>query len=113
MSRGVEVLSGGVPPSGTAQTDGGRGKPLPYDKSRTASVLRRGAPWGSRQDTHQERWLGKARRSSESAAVKIFVYPGPAGRIELRKATQILRAGNIAKPDRYASPVMGSGERRL
>ena len=29
------------------------------------------------------------------------------GRIELRKATQILRAGNIAKPDRYASPVMG------
>mgnify|MGYP005755950877 FL=1 len=55
MSRGVEVLSGGVPPSGTAPMDGGRGKPLPYDKSRTASVLRRGAPWGSRQDTHQER----------------------------------------------------------
>jgi len=63
--------------------------------------------------TDQERWLGKARRSSESTVVKIFVYPGPVGRIELRKATQILRAGNIAKPDRYASPVMGSGERRL
>ena len=113
MSRGVEVLSGGVPPSGTAPMDGGRGKPLPYDKSRTASVLRRGAPWGSRQDTHQECWFDKVRRSSESAVVKIFIYPGPVGRIELRKATQILRAGNIAKPDRYASPVMGSGERRL
>ena len=87
MSRGVEVLSGGVPPSGTAPMDGGRGKPLPYDKSRTASVLRRGAPWGSRQDTHQERWLDKVRRSSESAVVKIFIYPGPVGRIELRKAT--------------------------
>ena len=113
MSRGVEVLSGGVPPPGTAPMDGGRGKPLPYKRIKTLPISRRGAPWGSRQDTHQERWLGKARRSSESAAVKIFVYPGPVGRIELRKATQILRAGNIAKPDRYASPVMGSGERRL
>ena len=37
MSRGMGVLSGGVPPSGTAPMDGGRGKPLPYDKSRTAS----------------------------------------------------------------------------
>ena len=28
-------------------------------------------------------------------------------RNETIKATQILRAGNIAKPDRYASPVNG------
>ncbi len=34
---------------------------------------------------------------------------GPVARKESRKATQILRAGNIARPDRYASPVMGSG----
>ena len=31
------------------------------------------------------------------------------GREERRKVTQILRAGTIAGPDRYASPVMGSG----
>ena len=79
MSRGVEVLSGGVPPSGTAPMDGGRGKPLPYKRIETLPISRRGAPWGSRQDTHQERWLDKVRRSSESAAVKIFVYPGPSG----------------------------------
>ena len=79
MSRGVEVLSGGVPPSGTAPMDGGRGKPLPYKRIETLPISRRGAPWGSRQDTHQERWLDKVRRSSESAAVKIFIYPGPSG----------------------------------
>ena len=79
MSRGVEVLSGGVPPPETAQTDGGRGKPLPYDKSRTASVLRRGAPWGSRQDAHQECWLGKVRRSPGIAAILNFANPGPSG----------------------------------
>ena len=79
MSRGVEVLSGGVPPPGTAPMDGGRGKPLPYKRIETLPISRRGAPWGSRQDTHQERRLGKARHSSESAAVKIFVYPGPSG----------------------------------
>ena len=79
MSRGVGALSGGVPPPETAPMDGGRGKPLPYDKSRTASVLRRGAPWGSRQDTHQERWLGKARRSSGTATILNFANPGPGG----------------------------------
>ena len=79
MSRGVGALSGGVPPPETAPTDGGRGKPLPYDKSRTASVLRRGVPWSSRQDTYQKRWLDKVRRSSESAVVRIFVCPGPSG----------------------------------
>ena len=34
----------------------------------------------------------------------------PVGRIGPQKVTQILRAGNIAKPNKYASPVMGSGE---
>ena len=34
-------------------------------------------------------------------------HQAPVGRIELRNATQILRAGNIAKPNKYASPVMG------
>ena len=31
----------------------------------------------------------------------------PVGRKERQKVTQILRAGNIAKPDRYASLVIG------
>ena len=35
---------------------------------------------------------------------------GPVARIELRKATQILRAGNFLLSHRYVSPVMGSGE---
>ena len=34
---------------------------------------------------------------------------GPVAREESRKATQILRAGNIARPNKYAFPVMGSG----
>src|SRR5699024_5346553 len=32
---------------------------------------------------------------------------GPVARNETIKATQILRAGNIGKPSKYASPVMG------
>ena len=32
---------------------------------------------------------------------------GPAAREETQIATQILRAGNFAHPNRYASPVMG------
>ncbi len=32
---------------------------------------------------------------------------GPVARNEMIKATQILRAGNFAKPNKYASPVMG------
>ena len=39
---------------------------------------------------------------------EIFTYAGPQwARIELRRVTQILRAGNIAGPNKYASPVMG------
>ena len=38
---------------------------------------------------------------------------GPVARIEWREATQILRAGNFASSHRYASPVMGFGERRI
>ena len=38
---------------------------------------------------------------------------GPVARQEFRPVTQILRAGNSAQPYWYASPVTGSGERRL
>ena len=43
-----------------------------------------------------------------------FLQPqGPVARWEFRPTTQILRAGNSAYPNRYASPVTGSGERRI
>ena len=38
---------------------------------------------------------------------KFLHTQGPVARREFRPATQILRAGNIAKPNKYASPVMG------
>ena len=38
---------------------------------------------------------------------KFMQTQGPVARREFRPATQILRAGNIAKPNKYASPVMG------
>ena len=38
---------------------------------------------------------------------KFMQTQGPVARQEFRPATQILRAGNIAKPNKYASPVMG------
>ena len=41
------------------------------------------------------------------------LYQGPVARENTRTATQILRAGNFASSHRYASPVMGSGERRI
>ena len=60
------------------------------------------------------RSVGSAKPGAVLKAQQLkFLYTqAPVGRIELRKATQILRAGNIAKPDRYASPVMGSGGKR-
>ena len=49
----------------------------------------------------------------EPRNLKFLLTQAPVGREMRRKATQILRAGNIAGPDRYASPGMGAGERRL
>ena len=53
--------------------------------------------------------LGKVRRGSETASASILGTSGPSGPVEIQTFTQILRAGNIAKPNKYASPVMGSG----
>src|SRR5699024_3401359 len=48
------------------------------------------------------RSVGSAKPGAVLKAQQLkFLYTqAPVGRIELRKATQILRAGNIAKPDR-------------
>jgi len=59
------------------------------------------------------RWFGNPGAEVEPHQRQILQTQGPVARRESRKATQILRAGNIARPDRYASPVMGSGERRI
>ena len=43
----------------------------------------------------------------EPQNLEFLLTQGPVGREERRKVTQILRAGTIAEPDRYASPVIG------
>ena len=43
----------------------------------------------------------------EPRNLKFLLTQGPVAREERRKVTQILRAGTIAGPNRYASPVMG------
>ena len=49
----------------------------------------------------------------EPQNLEFLLTQGPVARREFRPAAQILRAGNAVKSSRYASPVMGSGERRL
>ena len=83
-----------------------------FRKGRTPAEPCSGRPQGSplRGKTDRERWFGKLRRSCEIAAAAIFANPGPSGPEEIAETTPFLRAGNIAKPNRYASTVMGSGE---
>ena len=54
-------------------------QPLPYGFQESLSVLGRGAPWGSRQNAHRYRWLGKVRRRSGTSLTAIFADPGPSG----------------------------------
>ena len=49
----------------------------------------------------------------EPRNLEFLLTQGPVAREDTKTATQILRAGNFAKFSRYASPVTGSGERRL
>ena len=49
----------------------------------------------------------------ETLRLQFLQTRGPVARENTRTATQILRAGNFASSHRYASPVMGSGERRI
>ena len=49
----------------------------------------------------------------EPRNLEFLLTQGPVAREDTKTATQILRAGNFAKFSRYASPVTGSGDRRL
>ena len=60
-----------------------------------------------RRETNRERWLGNPGAVAEPQQRQFLQGQGPVARNETIKATQILRAGNTAKPDRYASPVVG------
>ena len=66
-------------------------KGRPYGVSSTSTVG--SANSGAEVEPHQRQFLQTQ---------------GPVARKESQKATQILRAGNIARPDRYASPVVGA-----
>ena len=48
----------------------------------------------------------------ESHQLQFLESQGPVARIEPRKTTQILRAGNTAKPSKYASPRNGGSRGR-
>ena len=63
--------------------------------------------WPARRPRTSYHLLGKARRGCGTAPTTILEQPGPSGPEGYANATQILRAGNIAKPNRYASLVMG------
>ena len=76
------------------------------------TTAERAATWGRPYRGKQTGSVGSAKPGAEVEPHQrqFLQTQGPVARKESRKATQILRAGNIAKPDRYASPVMGSGE---
>ena len=74
-----------------------------------------GPPQGSplRRKPDHERWFGKPRRRCGTAPAAIFANPGPSGPEGIAEATPFLRAGNPATSNNRASPVMGSGVRRI
>ena len=76
QGRRAEVVA---PYRGDRIPGGGGGKPLPYESQESPPCLGRGAPWGSRQSTHRERWLSTVRRGSGSAPAVILGKPGPSG----------------------------------
>ena len=95
--RGGRLAGGHMgPPLRIPSRFGGGGKPPPYKVFTTEAFAlpSQAQPWNCN------------RRNFPSGQ-------GPVARREFRPATQILRAGNFAKSSRYASPVMGSGERRI
>ena len=88
----------------------GRGKPLPYESQGSPPCLGRGVPWAPARIRTGGDGSAEPGAVLEPQQQQFLQTQGPVARIELRKATQILRAGNAAKFSRYASPVMGSGE---
>ena len=101
----------------------------PYNAPETCPLIRRdlrschlppkgkayGRPQGSplqRKPDH-ERWFGKPRRRCGTAPAAIFANPGPSGPEGIAEAAPFLRAGNPATSNNRASPVMGSGVRRI
>ena len=101
----------------------------PYNAPETCPLIRRdlrschlppkgkayGPPQGSplRRKPDHERWFGKPRRTNGTAPAAIFANPGPSGPEGIAEATPFLRAGNPATSNNRASPVMGSGVRRI
>ena len=52
----------------------------PYGGYKTAAFFSQGpVPDRPTQDSHRERWLGKARRTNGTAPAEIFANPGPSG----------------------------------
>ena len=86
----------------------GRGKPLPYGGIKKAFQVCVGEALGPPAKICTSS-VGSAKPGAqmESHQRQFLQTQGPVARREFRPATQILRAGNIAKPNKYASPVMG------
>ena len=109
----ISPLRGHLPPLEGEGWAGGPGVPplrSDYEPSGTGGHM---GPL-LRRETNRERWLGNPGAVAEPQQRQFLQGQGPVARNETIKATQILRAGNTAKPDRYASPVVGVlGGRRI
>ena len=88
-----------------------RSKRAPSSVWPTASHL---PPCRGKAILHRERWLRKPRRSAKTAPGTNFAHPGPSGPEEnAGKHSWFCAPEMKLLQNRRASPVMGSGERRL
>ena len=104
---GVPPLRRESKPDSASGTGDREGRPYGF----TRAYLK---PWRAGEDTRPYGVfsIGNVCSVNSGAEVELrnlefWGSQGPVARIEPRKTTQILRAGNIVKPNKYASPVMG------
>ena len=104
---GVPPLQRGAKPDSASGTGDREGRPYGFTKA----YLK---PWRAGEDTRPYGVFNTGSVCSVNLGAvvephqrKFMQTQGPVARQEFRPATQILRAGNIAKPNKYASPVMG------
>ena len=104
---GVPPLRRESKPDSASGTGNREGRPYGFTKAYSK-------PWRAGEDTRPYGIFntGSVCSVNPGAVVephqrKFMQTQGPVARREFRPATQILRAGNIAKPNKYASSVMG------
>ena len=104
---GVPPLRRESKPDSASGTGDREGRPYGFTKAYLN-------PWRAGEDTRPYGVFSTGNVCSVNSGAEVELRnlefwgsQGPVARIEPRKTTQILRAGNIVKPNKYASPVMG------